>query len=110
TEHDYRVARPIRGTVFDTAFCDLERDRRGLVEVQLRDPASGRALALWADAAHRWLQVFTADTVTPQRGALAVEPMTAPPDAFRSGEDLVVLAPAGDDGDEHSASWGIRSL
>lgn len=35
--------------------------------------------------------------------------MTASPDAFRSGEDLVVLAPAGQSGDEHSVSWGIAA-
>jgi aldose 1-epimerase len=35
--------------------------------------------------------------------------MTAPPNAFNSGEDLVVLTPAGTPGDEHSSSWGIRA-
>jgi aldose 1-epimerase len=110
TEHDFRVARPIRGTVFDTAFGDLEKDGRGLTEVRLHDPASGRGAALWLDGAHRWLQVYTGEDLAQPRTALAVEPMTAPPNAFNTGEDLVVLAPAGSDGDEHSASWGIRSL
>jgi aldose 1-epimerase len=32
--------------------------------------------------------------------------MTAPPDAFNSGDDLVVLAP----GTTFSATWGIRAL
>ena len=36
--------------------------------------------------------------------------MTATANAFNSGEWLVVLSPAGSDGDEHSASWGIRAL
>jgi aldose 1-epimerase len=36
--------------------------------------------------------------------------MTAQADAFRSGEDLVRLAPSGEAGDEHTASWGIRAL
>jgi aldose 1-epimerase len=111
TDQDFRVARPIRGTAFDTAFGDLARDARGLAEVRLHDPGSGHGVTLWADAAHRWLQVYSGDDLpTAQRQALAVEPMTAPPDAFNSGEDLVVLAPAGADGDEHSASWGIRAL
>ena len=44
------------------------------------------------------------------RRSLAVEPMTAPADAFRSGDDLITLAPAGEAGDELSASWGIRAL
>jgi aldose 1-epimerase len=36
--------------------------------------------------------------------------MTAQADAFRSGQDLVMLAPAGHAGEEFSASWGIRAL
>jgi aldose 1-epimerase len=32
--------------------------------------------------------------------------MTAQADAFRSGEDLLTLAP----GDDVAASWGIRAL
>ena len=56
-------------------------------------------------------QVYTADDAGPSaRRSLAVEPMTAPPDALRSGTDLVVLAPAGSPGDEHSGSWGVRAV
>jgi aldose 1-epimerase len=111
TGYDFRVARPIRGTAFDDAFTDLDRDPQGRATAVLRDPGTGTGVALWVDEAHRWLQVFSADGVPrTARRSLAVEPMTAPPDAFRSGTDLVVLAPAGEPGDEHSASWGIRAL
>jgi aldose 1-epimerase len=109
TDLDFRVARPVRGTVLDTAFGDLTRDSRGRAEVRVHDPASGRGAVLWMDERHRWLQVYSGDGTARHRRSLAVEPMTAPPDAFRSGQDLVVLAPAGSDGDEHSASWGIRA-
>jgi aldose 1-epimerase len=44
------------------------------------------------------------------RTGLAVEPMTAPADAFNSGTDLATLAPAGTPGDELSVSWGIHAL
>ncbi len=55
--------------------------------------------------------VYSADDVpATARRSLAVEPMTAPADAFRSGDDLVTLAPAGEPGDEHSVSWGVRAL
>ena len=111
TDYDFRVARPIRGLKLDTAFTDLTRTETGRAEVELRNPAADRALTLWLDAAHSWLQVFTGDTLPDgARRSLAVEPMTAPPNAFRTGEDLVVLAPAGSDGDEHSSSWGLRAL
>ena len=77
----------------------------------MRDPATGLGAALWVDRHHPWLMVFSADDGwDPPRQALAVEPMTAPPDAFRSGRDLVTLAPAGEPGDEVSVSWGIRTL
>ena len=49
-------------------------------------------------------------TIDAASEAAGVEPMTAPPNAFNSGDGLTVLAPAGSDGDEHSASWGIRAL
>ena len=55
--------------------------------------------------------MFTGDALPAHaRESLAVEPMTAPPNAFGSGEDLVVLAAARASGDEHSASWGIHTL
>ena len=111
TPYDFRVARPVRGTVLDAAFTGLSRDERGVATTVLRDPSSGEGVALWVDVHHRWLQVFSGDPspVRP-RGSLAVEPMTARADAFRTGEDLVTLAPAGEPGDELSVSWGIRAL
>ena len=66
------------------------RDRRPCC-----DPASGDGVALWMDDRHHWIQVYSAEQDPVPRRALAVEPMTAPADAFRSGRDLVVLAPAG---------------
>ena len=103
------MARPLRRTVLDHAFTDLARDPAGRATVELRDPASGHAVALWVDAAHTWLMVYTADDATDaHRRSVAIEPMTAQADAFRSGEDLLMLAPAGDQ--EFSATWGIHVL
>jgi aldose 1-epimerase len=48
------------------------------------------------------LQVFSGETLpVGARESLAVEPMTCPPNAFRSGVDLVVLEP----GQAHSAGF-----
>jgi len=110
TPYDFRVSRPIRATVLDHAFGDLDRDESGVAAVTVRDPSSGDGVALWLDDRHDWIQVYSAEEDPTPRRALAIEPMTAPPDAFRSGRDLVVLAPAGQDGDEFSGSWGIRAL
>jgi aldose 1-epimerase len=111
TELDFRVARPIRTTALDTAFTGATPAASGQVEVVVRDPRSDEGTVLWMDGSHHWLQVFTGDELPAlARESLAVEPMTSPPNAFASGEDLVVLSPAGTDGDEFSASWGIRAL
>jgi aldose 1-epimerase len=111
TDLDFRVARPIRSTSLDTAFTDLARDAEGRAEVVVRDARSGAGVRLWMDERHRWVQVFTGDELPAHaRESLAVEPLTAPPNAFNTAEGVVVLAPAGDGADEHSASWGIHAL
>jgi aldose 1-epimerase len=106
--YDFSSPRRIGDAVLDDGFGDLVRDD-GRATVTLTDPATGRGVALWVDEHHRWLQLFTQPTDGP-RPALAVEPMTAPADAFNSGTDLVTLAPAGSTGDELSVSWGIHAL
>jgi aldose 1-epimerase len=111
TPYDFRMARPVRDLVLDHAFGELSRDDDGVAVAQVHDPATGRGAALWVDRHHPWLMVYSADDGSARaRCALAVEPMTAPPDAFRSGRDLRRLAAAGEPGDEVSVSWGIRTL
>lgn len=108
TPYDFRVSRPVKGTEFNNAFTDLHRDDDGHAAVTLRGATGG--VALWFDEKVRWLLLYSADDVpATARRSLAVEPMTAQANAFRTGEDLVTLAPAGEDGDEFSMSWGIRT-
>jgi aldose 1-epimerase len=109
-EHDFRTPRAIGATAFDETYGDLSRDE-GLATATLRDPASGNGVALWVDEQISWLLLYSGDDAPGlERRSLAVEPMTAPPNAFNSGTDLVTLAPAGDPGDELSVTWGIRAL
>lgn len=110
TDHDFRKPRTIGPTVLNNAFTDLDRDDDGLATALLRDPDTGLGVALWADAHVRWLLAYSADDTSTARRSLAIEPMTAPADAFNSGHDLVTLAPAGEPGDELSVSWGIRAV
>ncbi|CAM3113185.1 aldose 1-epimerase family protein [Skermania piniformis] len=110
TEFDFGTARSLRGVWLDTPFSSLGYDFDGRARTVLQPP-DGPATVLWIDADFRWLQVFTADPAHdqayPDRGrALAVEPMTCPPDAFNSGIDQIVLAP----GQTWSAQWGMTSL
>lgn len=100
------VGDPLGDTVLNHAVTDLDRDADRVAVVELHDPEADTGVALWVDEHHRWLQVYTGDDTPTPRVSVAVEPMTAPPDAFNSGEDLVVLEP----GASFSASWGIRSL
>ena len=103
TAYDFREPRRLGGTVLHDAFTDLDRDD-GRATVRLTSGEGG--VAFWVDEHHRWLQVYTADDTASPRVSVAVEPMTAPPDAFNSGEDLVVLEP----GQTFTASWGVRAL
>ncbi len=63
---------------------------------------TGRA-TVWADEAWPWLQVFTGDLPDIRRRGLAIEPMTCPPQAFRTGEGVIRLEP----GERWSGEWGI---
>ena len=93
---DYELSRRRLGDVrLDAAVTDLDRDRDGWATTTLRRP-DGSGVRLKVDETYRWLQLFTGDTVSPadrRRKGLAVEPMTCPADALRSGTDLVVLEP-----------------
>ena len=104
TPLDFRTARPVGDTRVDHAFTGLTREADGRVWVRLA--GGGRQVALWAGDGLDWLQVFTGDTLgeAHRRRALAVEPMTCPPNAFASGTDLLMLAP----GDSVTRSWGIQ--
>jgi aldose 1-epimerase len=107
TPFDFRTPRPIGDTRLDHAFTDLERGDDGRVRVELRDAASGDGVALWAGPACGYLMLFTGDPLADvARRSIAVEPMTCPPDAFRSGEDVVGIEP----GESFTASWGLEPI
>jgi aldose 1-epimerase len=103
TPFDFRRARAIAATTLDHAFTDLERGDDGLARVELRHP-DGSGVVLWVDDGYRYLMLFTGDPLPDvRRRSLAVEPMTCPPNAFRTGESLVRLEP----GETHTARWGL---
>jgi aldose 1-epimerase len=96
---DFRSPRPIGATVLDHAFTDLERGDDGLARVDLADRVS-----LWVDPSFPYLMVFTGDPLPDvARRSIAVEPMTCPPNAFRSGEGVIRLEP----GETARGRWGI---
>jgi aldose 1-epimerase len=104
TEYDFHRPREIGATTLDHAFTDLERGDDGLARVELRDPRSRAGLTLWVDESYRHLQLFTGDPLPDvSRRSLAIEPMTCPANAFRTGEDLTRLEP----GASLTSVWGI---
>ena len=58
---------------------------------------------VWADEKWPYVLLFTGDLPDIRRRGLAVEPMTCPPQAFRTGEALLRLSP----GDRFAGEWGI---
>jgi aldose 1-epimerase len=106
TERDFTTSRFIGPTVLDTAFTDLDRDADGRAWATLDVPGGASGAALWCDPGFGYLMVYTGDTLSEiprRRRAVALEPMTCPPNAFRTGVDLLALEP----GHEWSASWGL---
>jgi aldose 1-epimerase len=107
-EYDFRTPRPVGPLVVDDCFTELDRGQDGVARAVLSDPHTGHQVSLWMDANYRYLQVFTGDTLPPaqRRRSIAVEPMSCPPNALRTGADLIVLQP-----DERRAlTWGLAHV
>ena len=108
TPYDFREPRAIGTTQLDHALTGLSRDGDGRAWAHLvADGGTGTRVSLWAGQGYHWLQVFTGDPLGPdrRRKAVAIEPMTCPPNAFASTDDLLVLEP----GQAVTHAWGIRS-
>ncbi len=110
TDYDFTRSKSLEGVQLDTPFSAGLPDDDGRFRHIVRGP-DGSGTVLWVDKAFGWVQVFIADPANgkgyPERGrALAIEPMTCPPNAFNSGIDEIVLAP----GQTWSAKWGMAAL
>lgn len=107
TEFDFTEPRSLRGLLLDTAFTAVSPDFEATSRAVLS--SAGSTLEIWAEADFCWWQVYTSDYFEPgserRRRSLAVEAMTCGPDAFNSGQDLIVLEP----GVAWSAGWGVRA-
>jgi len=107
--YDLRAGRPARGLTLNTSFGELA-NVDGRADVAWLTADDGRCTTLWADTAFRWIQAyspsdFPRDVASGGPGfAIALEPMTAPPNALNSGTDLIWLEP----GVSWSGSWGVR--
>jgi aldose 1-epimerase len=106
TEFDFTAARRVGATRLDTCFTALARGSDGRSRARLESADGGRGVEVWAEEAFGYLQVYTGDTLDPasrRRQAVAIEPMTCPPNAFATGVDVIRLEP----GASWSGAWGI---
>jgi aldose 1-epimerase len=102
---DFTNAKSVSGHDLNVTYTELIRDEAGLAAAIVRD-ADGGEVELVVDRTYPYLQVYTGDQLEHgrRRTAIAVEPMTCPPEAMRSGKDLVVLEP----GQRWAGSWRVR--
>ena len=96
TPYDFTSAHPIGPLHLDDAFSGIAASDDGRHRLRIG------GVEVWWSPAMPWVQLFT----PPDRDAIAVEPCTSPPDAFRSGNDLVVIAPD----ETYRVEWGVRAV
>ena len=106
TELDFREPRLVGSTMIDHAMYDLIAGTDHLAAARVVGADGRGAEILWDVTECPWVQVHTADRpeAINNRVGMAIEPMTCPPDAFRTGDGLIVLEP----GEATSAWWTIR--
>jgi aldose 1-epimerase len=103
-DYDLRNGRRVAELKLDDAFGDVTPLDRVTATLSAPD---GRTVSLWQDENFPYVQVFIT-RIFPKGSelgtAIAIEPMTAPANAFNSGQSLRWLNP----GETWQASWGIR--
>jgi aldose 1-epimerase len=104
TALDFRQPKLVDGIELDVTYADLVRDESGMFTATVTD-ANGHEIQVSQDGAFPYFQAFSGDTLAPgrRRTSLALEPMTAPADALRSGQALIALAP----GEQWSGVWRV---
>jgi aldose 1-epimerase len=104
---DFTTAKSINGHELNVTYTELVRDNAGLATVKIRDRNGGR-VELQVDRTFPYIQLYTGEELDRgrRRTSIAVEPMTCPPEALRSGKDVIVLEP----GQHWAGSWRLRRL
>lgn len=119
TRFDLRTDRKVDTLDLDDGFTGVSMEHGRSVHTSSEHARSehtltapdGRTVSLWGDENITYVQVFTPRSFPVQtaagvvsRQAVAIEPMTAPADAFNSGEGVRRLK----QGEEWTVRWGIR--
>lgn len=106
TDYDFNSPRPLGDQEIDFAFTDLERDEDGRAWARLTRP-DGSRVELWVDQAFPIIEIYTADTLAPERRrtGLGCEPMSCPPNGLATGEGILRIEP----GESFVGRWGVRA-
>ncbi|PJJ61920.1 aldose 1-epimerase family protein [Compostimonas suwonensis] len=102
TEYDLRAGKVLGDLSLDDGWGQTVV--QGGESVHSLTAPDGRSVAMWADESFGYVQVYTTRTFPGAELAVAIEPMTAPTNAFNSGDALHWLEP----GEEWSVRWGLR--
>jgi aldose 1-epimerase len=98
---EYLQAHTIGSDWFDNCFGPVEKE--GICNTLLIDGQQNVTVNLWQKAGrngYNYLQLYTPE----DRASIVIEPMTCAPDAFNSGEGLIVLEPR----EETILEFGIK--
>jgi aldose 1-epimerase len=99
---DIRTPRRLGDLQLDTGFATLRRDADGLVRSTLTAP-DGRVVTLWQGEGLDYLQAYTNTAYPGQQLVVALEPMSAPAEAYNSGRGVRRLG----SGETWTAQWGV---
>lgn len=105
-DHDFREARSIGDATIDHTFTGFAF-QDGTQSVTLTD-ARGEGAAMSFGPETAWVQICTSDWPDRpgHRAGVAIEPMTCPPNAFATGQDVITIPPGG----VHRNWWRLAAV
>ncbi len=103
--YDFRSPKPVGDLALDATFAGVRHGADGTARSRLATPDGSRGVEVWQDSAFSHLGIYSGRDGDAHIGqALAIAPMTCPPNAFNSRESLILLQP----GQSWNGTWGIR--
>ncbi len=91
-EHkEFNKLKQIGESCFDNCF--RVKENGGMTKTVLFNPVNSTGIEIWQETGehkYNFVQVY----IPPSRKSIAIEPMTAPPDAFNNQQDIIVLQPS----------------
>ena len=99
--HEFDSGQELKNYELDDCFHVNGADQ---FKVELKDVKNGLALEIWQESTagkYKYMQIYT----PPNRKTIAIEPVTCEPNAFNTGNGLIILKP----NERVSMSFGIKN-